>query len=144
MLSNRYYKLGNAGFISYSGGHSYDAMEAYFEEACAYLTSSNVQAVMLMGHWNTPGLGCSSDMNVPATYKELLQLPVCQALEGKMRYFEGHTHCNTVVEENVGFMVSTRILREKRAGKRGGGEESKGKKRKAKKRKGKERRKEDI
>ena len=60
-----YYMLGNVGFISYSGAHSYDEMLPYFEEACSYLDAQAPAAVLLQGHWNTQGLGCPSEMNVP-------------------------------------------------------------------------------
>lgn len=102
-----YYNIGNVGFISYSGAHSYEEMESSFEEACNFMTNdSNPSTILLLGHWNTPGLGCELEMNVPSTYKELLNIPVCSSLKNKMRYLMGHMHCNVVVEDDIGFMVA--------------------------------------
>lgn len=102
-----YYKLGNTGFMSYSGGHSYNESAPYFEEACNFMTESAAAAVVLLGHWNLPGLGCTADMDVPHTYKEILStIPACAELSGKMRYMMGHVHCNVVVEQDVGYMVA--------------------------------------
>ena len=48
-----------------TGAHSYAEMLPYFEEACTYLATQEPAAVLLQGHWNTQGLGCPSEMNVP-------------------------------------------------------------------------------
>ncbi|CAE7491601.1 desi1 [Symbiodinium microadriaticum] len=102
-----YYKLGNIGLVGYSGGHSYSSMRTYFEESCSYMAASDVSAVLLMGHWNSPGLGCPSEMNVPATYRQIVEdIPACKSIEDKLKYMMGHEHCNKVVEKDVGFMVA--------------------------------------
>ncbi len=59
----------------------------------------------LEGHWNSKGDGCSADATVPAVYSELYQLPACQAVKSKMKYFMGHKHCNYVTAPEVGFMI---------------------------------------
>jgi hypothetical protein len=101
-----YYKVGNVGMLAYSGGHTYEEMLPYFEESCAYMASSGPAAVLLLGHWNTPGLGCPQEMNVPATYRQILEVPACAGIADKFRYMMGHEHCNKVVEPDVGFMVN--------------------------------------
>lgn len=101
-----YYKMGNVGFISYSGAHDYISTAPYLEEACDYFNANPPDAVLLLGHWNSRGLGCSSDMSVPEFYKEILEIPSCSGLGDKLRYVMGHLHCNTVVEPDVGFMVA--------------------------------------
>ncbi len=42
---------------------------------------------------------------MPELYKTIAELPACQPVASKMRYFLGHQHCNIVYEGNVGFMV---------------------------------------
>ena len=70
------------------------------------MSDNVVEAVLLLGHWNSPGLGCPSDMNVPATYRQLVEdIPACKSIENRLKYMMGHEHCNKVVEEDVGFMV---------------------------------------
>lgn len=58
-----------------------------------------------MGHWNEDGLGCSADMTTPTVYSTLKSEPKCAGIADKLKYFEGHAHCNEVVEKDVGFMV---------------------------------------
>jgi len=57
------------------------------------------------GHWNSEGLGCLPDTTVPAVYTALQSLPACAAVKSKLKFFEGHTHCNYVPEVNNGFMI---------------------------------------
>ena len=95
--------------MSYSGAHTLEATIPYFEEACEYMTQTNPSVILLLGHWNTKGLGCTSDMNVPDTYREIIDtIPQCnnEGIRDKLRYIMGHMHCNVVVEDDVGFMVS--------------------------------------
>lgn len=101
-----YYNMGNVGFISYSGAHDYEEMLPYFRDACSFMDDVKPDAVLLLGHWNTAGLGCNNNMTVPNTFLELQALPECSAVASKMRYVMGHTHCNVVSEEDVGFMVA--------------------------------------
>lgn len=84
----------------------------YFEEACEFMTNNDPSAVLLLGHWNTKGLGCTNDMNVPDTYREIIEtIPKCNThhMKEKLRYIMGHMHCNVVVEDDVGFMVSSNV-----------------------------------
>lgn len=105
-----YNKIGNAAFIAFSGAHTYEATLPYFEEACQWASESGAETVSLLGHWNSDGSGCESDMTVGSVYAELVQLPACQPIASKLKYFVGHKHCNIIMQENVGFMVSFHIL----------------------------------
>jgi hypothetical protein len=100
-----YNKIGNTAFIGFSGAHSYADTVPYFEEACTWASSANADAVVLLGHWNSDGDGCESDMTTQSVYSELVALPACKEVAGKLKYFVGHKHCNIIMEPNVGFMV---------------------------------------
>ena len=111
-----YNKMGNLGFIGFSGAHSFSSMQSYFEEACNWAASSEndeVTVFLLLGHWNSEGDGCSAESTVPNAYKELLNLPSCNKIASKLKYFEGHKHCNYVVENDVGFMVGANGMSDK-------------------------------
>ena len=54
-----YNKVGNIAFFSYSGAHSFSSMQSYFEEACNWAVSVQPEFVLLQGHWNSDGDGCS-------------------------------------------------------------------------------------
>ena len=54
-----YNKVGNIAFFSYSGAHSFSSMQSYFEEACNWAVSAQPEFVLLQGHWNSDGDGCS-------------------------------------------------------------------------------------
>lgn len=99
-----YNKIGNIGMVSFSGAHLYSDQRGMFDEACAWLTESNPAVIFLLGHWNTPADGCV-DTTVPMIYKKLQDMSTCSAVKDRMKYFQGHTHCNTVVEKDIGYMV---------------------------------------
>jgi hypothetical protein len=97
-------KVGNVVMIGFSGAHDYEAQKSYFEDACEYITAHGADVVLLLGHWNEPGDGCASSA-VPDVYKDIQSLPQCAAHASKFKFFEGHQHCNQVMEKDMGFMV---------------------------------------
>jgi len=100
-----YHKLGNIVFIGFSGAHEYKAQESLFVDACNYAVSAGADAVLLQGHWDVPGDGAPEGASVPEVFELIKALPSCQPIASKMKYFEGHKHCNVVKEADVGFMV---------------------------------------
>lgn len=101
-----YYKIGNIAIFGYSGAHSYEETLPLFDEACSWAQSANPGVILLLGHWNSNGMGCETDMTVPNVYKELTSVPSCSSIAGKFKYVMGHTHSNVVVQKDIGFMVA--------------------------------------
>ena len=99
-----YNKVGNVGFIGFSGAHSFASQQAYFTEACTWASAANPDVLLLLGHWNNDGDGCDG-ASAPEVYAQLAALPACAPVSKRMKYFMGHKHCNIVTEPNVGFMV---------------------------------------
>jgi hypothetical protein len=110
VFSNFFYynTIGNVGFIGFSGAYEWNSTaKAYFEEACTYFSQhDDAKAILLMGHWNDQNLGCQDGMSTEQAYAELLKLDQCQPIAAKLRYVEGHTHCNRIIEADVGYMVA--------------------------------------
>mmetsp|Transcript_64170 Transcript_64170/g.150440 ORF Transcript_64170/g.150440 Transcript_64170/m.150440 type:complete len:453 (+) Transcript_64170:49-1407(+) len=103
-----YHKLGNIGFLAFSGAALFTDMLPYFTEACDYFVETQPAVVFLLGHWNGGGLGCALGMSVPKVHQELLSLTSCKALGNRLKYMDGHEHCNYVqanATEPVGFMI---------------------------------------
>ncbi|CAK9031923.1 Hypothetical protein SCF082_LOCUS19839 [Durusdinium trenchii] len=103
-----YHKLGNVGFLGFTGAATFQEMKPYFAEACDYFMQTKPAVVFLLGHWNTDGMGCTGGMSVPDVRKELLGLSQCSALGNRLKYMDGHEHCNYVqanTTEPVGFMI---------------------------------------
>jgi hypothetical protein len=103
-----YHKIGNIGFLGYSGGHSWEEQEDGLMEACAYFGENPPSVIYVIGHWNEPGLGCAPGMQTPAVYSKLQQVSGCDS--GTLRYVAGHKHCNRVMEyddsnEAVGYLL---------------------------------------
>lgn len=90
-------------------------MIPYFTDACnwAAANADTIDALLLLGHWNSDGDGCDSLSPVPTIYQELAALPACAPVQSKLRYFMGHKHCNMVTETNVGFMVGAQGMSDK-------------------------------
>lgn len=101
-----HYKMGNMGFIGYSGAYSFDSVRSHFVDACAYFGQDPPEATFIVGHWNTPALGCPRNMTVPEVFEEIKSFPGCDILGDSLRYVMGHTHCNEITTEGVGFMVA--------------------------------------
>lgn len=101
-----YNTIGNVGFIGFSGAYNYETTgKVYFEEACEYFAGrDDAKVVLLLGHWHKPDRG-SPDMSTPEVYANLMSLDACKPVASRLRYVEGHQHCNQVMEADVGFMV---------------------------------------
>jgi hypothetical protein len=100
-----YHKLGNLAFIGWSGAHSEKEQDAYFDEACKWASSVNPAAVLLLSHWNVDEMGCKSGMSSPKVYEMMKSRASCAPIASKLKYFEGHAHCNYVTENDTGFMI---------------------------------------
>jgi len=100
-----YTQIGNLGFISYSGAHHVDAITAFMQEACQWMTDHDdtIDWIILLGHWAKATKGADENTMVPAVYETLVTKAGCAAK--KVKYFEGHQHCNMVVAKDVGFNV---------------------------------------
>jgi hypothetical protein len=100
--------IGNLGFIAYVGAASFDESEEYFQAACQYMAETKPATVVLLGHWNSNGAGCVANMSVPEVYKEIQKFEGCD-IGDKLKYFDGHVHCNKKQgaghKEEVGFMI---------------------------------------
>ena len=91
-----YHKIGDTGFIGFSGAHTKEDHIAFFEEACAYFDESVPRPAIIfaLGHWSEAGLGAPIGMSTPAVFGRLSKLRGCD--RGTLRYAMGHTHCNRV------------------------------------------------
>jgi hypothetical protein len=109
-----YNMIGNVLMIAFSGAHTYESMLPYFIESCNYATEVNPSLIFILGHWNDVGMGAPS--SVPNIYNNLTVLPECIPHKTKLRYFEGHQHCNQIVEPDIGFMVGANGMSDSRCG----------------------------
>ena len=104
-----YHKLGNVGFLGYSGAATYEETLPNLQAACSYFAESKPEVIFLLGHWNSAGLGCSKSMSVPAIHETLLTLPGCADFRSRLKYMDGHEHCNYVQasegDNRYGFMI---------------------------------------
>merc|ERR1712070_504528 len=58
-----YHRLGNVGFVGFSGAASWEHTRRHLEDACTFFGDEpDLAAIILMGHWDVPGMGCSKDM----------------------------------------------------------------------------------
>ncbi len=80
-----YNQIGNLGLVGFSGAFSLVESKPLMEEACTWfgdqVKRGDLEAVLLVGHWDKPGMGASTDMAVPAFYEEMAALDGCQELD---------------------------------------------------------------
>eukprot|EP00931_Biecheleriopsis_adriatica_P049295 TRINITY_DN28511_c0_g1_i2.p1 TRINITY_DN28511_c0_g1~~TRINITY_DN28511_c0_g1_i2.p1 ORF type:complete len:493 (-),score=74.20 TRINITY_DN28511_c0_g1_i2:72-1484(-) len=104
-----FHKLGNIGFLSFSGAASFADSKPHFQQACRYFGESRPALVLLLGHWNSDDMGCTGGMTTPDVRQELLELPECSFLGERLKYVDGHKHCNHIQAKNgtepYGFMI---------------------------------------
>jgi len=100
-----YNMVGNVAFIGFSGQGTWNNQRNYFEEACSWAQTQDPALLVLMGHWDGDDMGCANGMSASEVYDKVQSLSGCDALQGRIKYFEGHTHCNQIMESNTGFMV---------------------------------------
>jgi len=92
-----YNQVGNVGFVGQSGAYSLEESMPFMKEACAWLVNQpGLQVVVLLGHWDIPGMGATTEMAMPRWYTEMAELPGCIEFHqrGMLKYIMGHTHCN--------------------------------------------------
>jgi len=100
-----YNMVGNVAFIGFSGEGGWNQQLPYFQEACNWAEAQDPALLVLLGHWDGDNMGCASGMAASEVYNAVRSLPGCAALAPRLKYFEGHTHCNKVTQDNTGFMV---------------------------------------
>mmetsp|Transcript_25109 Transcript_25109/g.66745 ORF Transcript_25109/g.66745 Transcript_25109/m.66745 type:complete len:166 (+) Transcript_25109:2-499(+) len=69
----------------------------FMVEACDWLSQqSDLDVVVLFGHWDIAGSGASPEMAMPQWYTEMAALPGCSEFDqrGMLKFVMGHTHCN--------------------------------------------------
>jgi len=107
-----YHKIGNLGFVGYSGVGDLNRTLADFQQACAYFAGSPPPGgIFILGHWNHANAGVSPGMETPAIRRRVLEMKGCD-IGDSLRYIDGHVHCNLVQEKGdlqpVGFMSGAR------------------------------------
>jgi len=101
-----YNMVGNIGFLGYSGAHKWIHSVSDFRKGCSWFAEQKgLDVVMLLTHWNAEDSGCSVGMSGTSVHKKMLELPECKPLASKIKYFVGHTHCNMISEQGLGFML---------------------------------------
>ena len=100
------------GYVGFSGAYELKEILPLMTEACAWLPKQKgLQLAVLVGHWDTSGLGATSSTAVPGMYDHIKALPGCDALDERkmLKFVMGHTHCNTPHPHgraDTGFMVA--------------------------------------
>merc|ERR1712139_444346 len=99
--------VGNVAFIGFSNQADWEYQSNFFQEACDYVQEQNPALLVLLGHWNKQDMGCASGFDTPDAYQKVMGIEGCGSLGDRVKYFEGHRHCNFPVEDNVRFMVGS-------------------------------------
>mmetsp|Transcript_17275 Transcript_17275/g.60353 ORF Transcript_17275/g.60353 Transcript_17275/m.60353 type:complete len:232 (-) Transcript_17275:35-730(-) len=110
-----YNMIGNVAFVGFAGAFPESVLAPHLDEACRWLGSVAPRPnwVFVVGHWNTGGgeFNPCPHMDTPSVYRRLLATPGCKEFGTRLKYQDGHEHCNHVQErvtptgEAIGFMV---------------------------------------
>ena len=93
-------KVGNQGYLVFSGVYSFAELKPHFAEFCTWLGTEHVAVAFIAGHFNVANAGCQPGMATNQVYAAIRTYPGCKELDAKglLMYQEGHEHCNMVVE----------------------------------------------
>ena len=119
-----YNAIGDTAYIGVSGAFSEQVLSPHLNAACAWLASeierdsSGIRWLFLLGHWDKDtsqqGEQCDpcSHMSTPSIYQRLRNTSGCREFGNRLKYMDGHTHCNYVQEvdaegtgEALGLMI---------------------------------------
>eukprot|EP00633_Aureoumbra_lagunensis_P005450 CAMPEP_0197308490 /NCGR_PEP_ID=MMETSP0891-20130614/6851_1 /TAXON_ID=44058 ORGANISM="Aureoumbra lagunensis, Strain CCMP1510" /NCGR_SAMPLE_ID=MMETSP0891 /ASSEMBLY_ACC=CAM_ASM_000534 /LENGTH=530 /DNA_ID=CAMNT_0042792881 /DNA_START=44 /DNA_END=1636 /DNA_ORIENTATION=+ len=108
-------QIGNLGYIVFSSAYSWDESKEYMTQACAWASeqvqADSIQLVVLAAHWSGYNDGAKYNMDAPGMYQRVINGDLGDAClhlaeNGVLKFIEGHTHCNAIVEEQTGWMVA--------------------------------------
>lgn len=102
-----YTQIGNVAFVGFSNVYEWDAQTPFFEEVCSWAGAQKPALLVLLGHWHAVDMGCAPGMDGPGSYNHIKSLPGCAELGTRIKYFEGHRHCNGVQSDNTGFLIGS-------------------------------------
>jgi hypothetical protein len=102
-----YYAMGNVAYISFSNAYDWGDSKPYFQEACKWVKDTNPALVVLQGHWNNVDLGAMPNMDTEHVFPKLQTLDGCDKLGSRLKFVEGHYHCNKIIKNNTGFMLGS-------------------------------------
>jgi len=101
--------MGNVGFIAWSGAHSWGETKDYLKEACSYMGNEKPDWLIFLSHWDENNEGCQSKMYSRGVFNIINSndFPGCNTYKaaGKLKYMEGHNHCNRKVGGDDGYMI---------------------------------------
>jgi len=97
-------KMGNLGFIGYSGAHPMRQVKPYLDQACQQFSNDNLAHIFLLGHWDAQNLGCQNSMAAPDVLRTMKTMGSCRSLTDKMHFIDGHNHQNKIIGSD-GFMI---------------------------------------
>jgi hypothetical protein len=100
-----YYTMGNVALIGFSNAYDWEDTKPYFEEACQWVKDTNPALVFLIGHWNGQNGGCSAGMATEDAFTRVKKIAGCDTLGTRLKFVEGHKHCNQVKEPNTGYVL---------------------------------------
>lgn len=111
-----YNMLGDVGFIGLSGAFPESELGPYLDEACRWFGNASPRPnwIFLFGHWDSGGDATCNPcphMDTPDVYRRLRSTPGCKEFGARLKYQDGHTHCNGVQEREprtkdaAGFMI---------------------------------------
>jgi len=101
-----YNRIGSLATITFSGAHHKDVMDPLFQEACEWVKREQPSYVFVLGHWSGVDLGCAEKMSTRDVHERIKKMPGCKEMSHRIKWFEGHQHCNLIVKENEGFRVA--------------------------------------
>jgi len=102
-----YNMVGNVAMLGFSNAYSWKDSLPHFQKACKWIAFEQPALVIIIGHWNGNGMGCPSGMDTNHVYASIKSVEGCDNLGDRLKYFEGHQHCNYEAKKNTGWVLGS-------------------------------------
>jgi hypothetical protein len=98
--------IGDVMMMSFSGAHTFEESQPLFDDACKVVSEQKPKWFIVLGHWSDGDAGCQPGMYAPAIHDYIITVDGCKEMADRIKWIEGHIHCNIVLKSNTGFRVA--------------------------------------
>jgi hypothetical protein len=98
--------IGDVMMMSFSGAHTFEDSKPLFDDACKVVSEQKPKWFIVIGHWTGVDLGCQPKMTTKEVHEYITTVDGCKEMAHRVKWLEGHVHCNVVMEKDTGFRVA--------------------------------------
>jgi hypothetical protein len=99
--------IGDVMMMSFSAAYTFEESKPLFDDACRTANQLQPKWFLVLGHWSAVEAGCQPNMTAEDVYEYIVTVDACQNMSHRIKWVEGHAHCNQVMRADTGFRVGS-------------------------------------